>query len=548
MRRARFWSFLAVLLVPALALWALSEVRSQQREVEEALRAEAALLAHTLGPALASASAAARELDELLSWKLLDNARLLARLEARSRPAGPPEDPAGELATLAEENGLETVVVLAPGGGVLQRTGRPVDEAALRARLAPVLRGEADELILGAASEAEHLAAAVATRDGGAVAVLASPARAYAFTRQIGTANLLHRLVDTRAVLYLVYEEHPGDVRAEASWDGQPVPPAPTTVLRDRPVFEVAVPVSSPAGREASLRVGLNGEPLRRSAASALRRTVLVGLVLAAFGLSSAGFTLVQRARAREREESRRRFAELEEDRRRGERLAAAGAIAAGLAHEVRNPLNGIGMAAQRIERLSAPEERTRQLAALIRQEVSRLEAKLKEFLDLARPSSGPREDADLAQLTREALATLELEAAGRGIFIEAPADGPWGQAVILADVEAVRGALVNLVRNALQASPPGGRVEVAVEETEGMARVVVRDHGGGLDPGLGERAFDAFVTTRAEGTGLGLALVRRVAEEHGGRCRLRNHPGGGVEAVLEIPIRSVQGAERTVA
>jgi len=547
MRHFRLWTLIlaAVLLPAGLAVWAWSEVEGQQREVEEALRAEAALLAHTLGPALASASASARELDELLAWKLLDNARLLARLEA----AAPPSDE--ELADLLEANGLDGFLWLAANGAVRRRAGAAVDAAALRERLAPLLRGEAEELILGARPEmAERLAAAaVATGDGGAVVALADPARVYAFTRQIGVANLLRTLVDTNAVLYLVYEERPGGEHAEASWDGRPVPPrmpASTAAVRGRPVFEVAMPVATPAGRQASLRVGLHGEPLRRATAAALRRTALVGVVLAAFGLASAGFTMVQRARGREREQARRRLADLEESRRRGERLAAAGSLAAGLAHEVRNPLNGIGMAAQRIERLAGSEGerggKTRQLASLIRQEVARLEETLKGFLDLARPAAGPHAPLDLAALTRDSLGLLELEAADRGVRVELRAE----PAPALGDSEALRGAVANLLRNALQASAAGGRVEAAVAAGSGAARVTVRDHGRGIDPGLQARAFDAFVTTRADGTGLGLAMVRRVADEHGGRSWLRNHPEGGVEAGLEIPARARR--RRTVA
>ena len=549
MRHFRPWILLlaALLLPAALSVWAFSEVRGQQREVEKALRAEAALLAHTLGPALASASASSRELDELLAWKLLDNARLLARLETTA-PLGE-----AELADLLEANGLDAVLRLGPDGAVLRRGGAALDEAVLRQRLTPVLRGEAEELLLapGQGTSGRFVAAAVAARDGGAVAALADPGRAYAFTRQIGVANLLRTLVDTQAVLYLVYEEKPRGGRVAASWDGGPVPrrlPAATALLRGRPVFEVAMPVTAPAGRQASLRVGLQGEPLQRATAAALRRIALVAIVFAAFGLASAGFTVVQRSRAREREEARRRLADLEESNRRGERLAAAGALAAGLAHEVRNPLNGIGMAAQRIERLTGgltgqgteSGGKTRELAALIRQEVARLEETLQGFLDLARPAAGPHGPLDLAEVSRDSLGLLELEAAARGARIELRAE----PAPVTGDAEALRGAVDNLLRNAVQASPAGGRIEVTVSAGRGAdggrtARVTVRDHGPGIDPDLLTRVFDPFVTTRARGTGLGLAMVRRVASEHGGRSWLRNHPGGGVEAGIEIPARA---------
>jgi signal transduction histidine kinase len=131
------------------------------------------------------------------------------------------------------------------------------------------------------------------------------------------------------------------------------------------------------------------------------------------------------------------------------------------------------------------------------------------------------------------------LEAADRGVRVDLHAE----PALATGDAEALRGAVANLLRNAVQASPAGGCVKVAVSACQGgMARVTVRDHGPGIDPDLLARAFDAFVTTRAHGTGLGLAMVRRVADEHGGRSWLYNYPEGGVEAGLEIPAHAAVG------
>ena len=106
---------------------------------------------------------------------------------------------------------------------------------------------------------------------------------------------------------------------------------------------------------------------------------------------------------------------------------------------------------------------------------------------------------------------------------------------MVQADSGAVRRAVINLVRNAIQASPAGGKVQVGIERADGDVLVRVEDEGAGLDEQLGEQAFDAFVTTHALGTGLGLALVRRVAEEHEGSVSLGNREGGGAVAELRL-------------
>jgi signal transduction histidine kinase len=356
------------------------------------------------------------------------------------------------------------------------------------------------------------------------------------FAAQIGVENLLDRLLGSGGVLYLSYREEPAGIRGEATWDGGPVPPhsehiADLLQVRGRTVFEVDVPVSSPAGTHAFLRVGLDGAPLVRAAVSGMRRTTLIGIVLVSFSVSLGGAALVVRRRAADREEAERRLAEVEAARKRSERLAAAGALAAGLAHEVRSPLNAIVLAAQRIERNPAEADCT-EFARTIRSEVNRLEGVLRQFLELARPVGDERRRTDLKQLAESVRTLLLEEAEQAGAFLE-PVRGEGAAAV---NRESIRRALINLVHNAVEASPRGGAIDLVVRQEEGGVGIHVLDRGPGVDEAEAERLFDAFVTTRAEGTGLGLALVRRVAEEHGGSCRLTRRSGGGAEAVLWLP------------
>jgi signal transduction histidine kinase len=205
----------------------------------------------------------------------------------------------------------------------------------------------------------------------------------------------------------------------------------------------------------------------------------------------------------------------------------------------VRNPLNAVSLAAQRIERSHADDEVCREFVGRIRDEVGRMDEILKGFLDLARPAAGPRRGADLRELAREVRGLLAPEAAERGLELSVE-EGPAVFAVV--DREAVRRAIINLARNAIEASPAEGVVEMGVERGDGLARVRVLDRGEGLDPGLGERAFEPFVTGRPAGTGLGLSLVRRVGEEHGGGASLENRDGGGAVATLEL---GVEGTAR---
>jgi signal transduction histidine kinase len=529
-----------ILLAALLAFWTLAEGRRQRRETAEVLASQAALLARALGPGLEAASSAAREIEENEASRVLESARLLAALDTAG---GLTAERAG---SLAEQNGFATVLRIDHRGLVTILAGEPVPQGML-SRAQQVLTGAADELLFGSDVEdgANHLSAVVRSSGGGAVAVRAHTPSLLSFSGTLGVENLLRRLAGSGGVLYLAYRDSPGGAALEASWDDGPVPTAVAggglRTIRAREVFEVEVPVIAPAGFQASLRVGLDGRPLVAASASALRRTTLVGIVLTVFGLALAALALLVRGRALERLEASRRLADAEEARRRHERLAAAGALTAGLAHEVRSPLNAIGLAAQRIERAQPAGEDIRRLAGKIRAEIGRLETILRQFLELARPVGEAREETDLHRLAGGVLELLGAEAEAAGVTLRIAGDG--GRAPV--DPESVRRSLINLVRNAVQASPPGGKVEVRVEALDGEVVIAITDQGPGLDAEIAGRAFDAFVTSQAGGTGLGLALVRRVAEEHRGSVTLRTLDGGGARAELRLPAASPMRSPR---
>lgn len=233
--------------------------------------------------------------------------------------------------------------------------------------------------------------------------------------------------------------------------------------------------------------------------------------------------------------------AEALEQARRGEALAAVGAFAAGLAHEVRNPVAAIRGAAQALE--SATDEAQRkEMLEVIDEETARLGRFLGEFLEYARPRDPEPADVDAADLARACVDRYRLGAGDAAVAVEVD-DALRGAAGAhrrraRVDPDQVHRALGNLLRNAAEAG--ARRVVVRVEPDGTDARVVVLrvlDDGSGIPPDRPASIFRPFVTTRPRGTGLGLALAQRVAEANGGSLTAANRPEGGAELRLALPL-----------
>lgn len=209
--------------------------------------------------------------------------------------------------------------------------------------------------------------------------------------------------------------------------------------------------------------------------------------------------------------------------------LAHLGALAAVVAHEVRNPLAGLRASLQVIDGRCEPRDRSA-IAAMI-QRIDSLNDKVSDLLLYARPKPPRRQTVDLLPLLGEVALSAQASTGRSGTPITVSGD----RLKVTADPEMLRAALLNLTLNACQAA--GHReVDITVNGDEEACRIAVRDRGPGIAGEIRDQVFEPFFTTRVSGTGLGLAIVKRLMELHDGSVTLADRPGGGTIAEVTLP------------
>ncbi len=205
--------------------------------------------------------------------------------------------------------------------------------------------------------------------------------------------------------------------------------------------------------------------------------------------------------------------------------------LGARVSHELKNPLAAIKALAQMWSRTASDPEEREQLGTIV-SEAERMRHVLEEYLSFSRPLEQLRlEEVSLGRLARDVVAVLAGRADEARVAMRAE-----GDAGAAADPRRLKEALLNLVANALEATSPGGRVDVTVSAEDGVARIAVADTGAGMPPDVLNRIGTAFFTTRESGTGLGVLLARSVLTQHGGNLTYDSAPGVGTIALATLP------------
>ena len=249
--------------------------------------------------------------------------------------------------------------------------------------------------------------------------------------------------------------------------------------------------------------------------------TIAAALTIALWGLTGSLLILLRREERHHRTMRQRK--ELE-------RLGEMGAV---MAHEIRNPLAGIKGFAQLVETASDLEQARHYAGKIVAQSL-RMEALVNDLLAFARDDQGERQTTNLSILVEECIGLVRMETADRQTHIVVDVASP-----VMAHVNADRivQMLLNLMKNAIQAMPDDGLMKVILRQKNGTVQMTIGDNGIGISPEQLPHILEPFWTSKATGTGLGLALCRKVAEEHGGRLTIESSVGIGTECTVSLPV-----------
>lgn len=228
----------------------------------------------------------------------------------------------------------------------------------------------------------------------------------------------------------------------------------------------------------------------------------------------------------------------LQQEVERQEKLSAMGELAAGVAHEIRNPLNAISMIAQRYEKEFKPVRGIKEyktITTVLLEETRRVNHIIQQFLRFARPPKLRLSDISAAQLVNHVATLFKGQALSKVVHFNSKCEQ---DILIRVDKEQITQALLNLLQNALDATSKGGTIILNTIRKEKYVVFQVKDDGDGIPPDRINRIFDLYFTTKNKGTGMGLAITHRIIKQHNGNIEVQSRPGEGTTFIIQIPIR----------
>jgi signal transduction histidine kinase len=299
-------------------------------------------------------------------------------------------------------------------------------------------------------------------------------------------------------------------------------------------VFELVKPFSFKGGTMGLIRIGYSPKEIHPVLSQIKKNVALSVLFFLILGVSAITLIWVNQNR------HLRKMKEMEDRVRLAERLSSLGHLAAGVAHEIRNPLNAIGMGLQRLKREFLPQDESKKeeylsFVDLVLKEIRRVNEIIEQFLALSRPFQLDLRKSSLQELLKNLIALFQEEASSHGIQVQAEMDSDLP--LIKMDSERLTQAFINIMKNGMEAMGKGGILRIETHASADHVKVVISDSGSGIPPDQMEKIFNYYYTTKEKGVGLGLPIAHRIIEAHGGQLKVESRIGSGTKVTITLPV-----------
>lgn len=386
---------------------------------------------------------------------------------------------------------------------------------------------------------------------GNILAAYTDAAHLLALRKTIGVGSLLNSLAKDTSIAYIAIQDSLGIIAATRlidtlnSINGDDFIEQVLQMQRfawritkfhNEPVFEGVLPFNIAEASYGVIRIGLNYQPIAQIQQAAIRQLILRLGLLAVLGFIILVYVIaIQNVRLLETEKEKitNEVIRLQADLQQKEKLSAMGELAAGVAHEIRNPLNAISMLVQILERDRQNNAEWQQQLATMRKEITRIQDIIQQFLTFARPAPLRRSFVDIGAIITKVVQTYQARAVSQNVAIA------WqSHNVIKANIdpEKITTCLSNLLDNALDATTAGGHITINLQRKRRVTSITIADDGVGIPPEHLDKIFNLYFTTKPNGTGLGLAQAYQIISEHNGTIEVASQPGAGTNFKITIP------------